>query len=466
LTFEAKKYVVEEGSSIRDALTKIQENAYGMVCISSSSRKGAIIGMATDGDIRRKLLEGGTLDDTINDCFNKKFIWASIHERRVNLIKKLDSHIKYIPILDDEKKLAFIVSKESLPLQEEQEIYIRARAPVRVSFGGGGSDLTHYFVENGGAVINAAVSIYSHATMKVSKDSSITIHSLDLDETLIADNLEEAFSQEGSFGLILALLKVIKPKFGFELYLHSDFPLGSGLGGSATLSAAVLGCFNMLRADRWDQHELAEIAFQAERLHLGIAGGWQDQYAAVFGGVNFLEFGETDNIVQPIRIHPDILMELEESLVLCDTAIAHNSGDIHVDQKETMSSDSIRKRVKENVLLTYEIRNHLLSGKLKNFGSTLNKAWQLKKSFSKMISNKEIDDIYEGALLHGALGGKLLGAGGGGFFMFYVPPFAKHDLLNYLKDKGLSVQPFRFEQNGLQAWTSRINNTGKLFKEN
>ena len=466
LNFQVKKYVVEETSTIRDALTKIQENAYGMICISSvsASTKGEIIGMATDGDIRRNLLAGTTLDDSISICLNREFVWASVHERRVNLLKKLDSHIKYIPILDDKKKLTFIVSRDFLPLQEEQEVYIRARAPVRVSFGGGGSDLTHYFVENGGAVVNAAVSIYSHATMKMSQDSSISIHSLDLGETLTANNLDEALSQEGSFGLVLALLKVIKPKFGFELYLHSDFPLGSGLGGSATVSAVVLGCFNMLRADRWDRHELAEIAFQAERLHLGIAGGWQDQYAAVFGGVNFLEFGPNDNIVQPIRIHQDTLLELEESLILCDTTIAHHSGDIHVDQKETMNSASIRKKVKENVSLTYEIRNYLLSGKLNNFGSTLNKGWQLKKSFSKMISNQAIDDIYEGALQHGALGGKLLGAGGGGFFMFYVPPFEKHNLLLYLEGIGLKVKPFRFEQNGLQTWTSRVNSNDKLFK--
>ena len=221
----------------------------------------------------------------------------------------------------------------------------------------------------------------------------------------------------------------------------------------------------MMRQDRWSRHELAEIAFQAERLYLGIAGGWQDQYAAVFGGFNFLEFDAEQNIVNPIRLQEDTLRELEESLVLCDTGIAHDSGNIHKDQKETTRSESVKEKVRENVSLTYEIRNQLLRGELQEFGKSLNKAWNLKRNFSQLISNKQIDSIYDNALKNGAIGGKLLGAGGGGFFIFYVPPFKKHDLLKHLNSSGLSVRPFRFESEGVQSWTSRISGKNKIFKE-
>ena len=348
-----------------------------------------------------------------------------------------------------------IISRDYLPLDDEKSIYIRARAPVRVSFGGGGSDLTHYFENNPGAVINTAVSIYSHAAMKVRSDSKIIIKSLDLNAELIANDLEDALAKKGDFGLIQSLLHVVQPKYGFELYLNSDFPVGSGLGGSATLSAVILGCFNMLRKDQWNQYELAEIAFQAERLHLGIAGGWQDQYAAVFGGFNFIEFHSKENIVNPIRIHPDIVLELEESLILCDTGISHHSGNIHENQKTTMGSESVREMVKQNVDLTYATRNFLLRGELEKFGESLDKAWQLKRNFSSMISNSHIDSIYEGAIKNGAIGGKLLGAGGGGFFIFFVPPFQKQELISYLNSKKLKIQNFRFEPEGLKAWTSR-----------
>ncbi len=445
--------VVSKGDSIKSALKKISQNQYGMILVGEAS--GKIIGIATDGDIRRALLSGAVLKDDISLCVNYDFIFADIHSPREQLIKRLDGNIKVIPILDEKGKLISVVSKDNFPLNDEKAVYIRSRAPVRVSFGGGGSDVTHYFEGNSGAVINAAISLYCHATMKVRKDSKIIIRSYDLDETFKADNITDAINKKSSFGLIQSLLDVVKPAYGFEMSLNSDFPVGSGLGGSAALSAAILGCFNMLRHDQWNQYEVAEIAFQAERLHQGISGGWQDQYASVFGGFNFIEFNDNENIVNPIRVHPEIALELEECLILCNTGIEHYSGDIHVDQKKAMASREVNEMVKTNVELTYKARNYLLKGELPKFGKCLRRSWELKRNFSKFISNQYIDEIYEGAMTHGATGGKLLGAGGGGFFLFYVPPFEKHQLMTYLKSKKLPTQSFRFESDGLIAWKKR-----------
>lgn len=453
MNFDLDKCIVNENVSIREALKKVDENHYGFIFTQNEDEK--ITGLATDGDIRRGLISGITLNDMISSCTNANFLWASVDSTREQLIKQLDSHIQFIPVLDNSRKLKYIVSNNFLPLSDEQDVYIRSRAPVRMSFGGGGSDLTHYFTSASGAVINAAISIYSHGVMRVRPDSKIIVSSLDLGVTLTAENLDDALSQNGPFALIQSILHVVRPTFGFELLLNSDFPVGSGLGGSATISAVILGCFNKARKDQWSQHELAEIAFQAERLHLGIAGGWQDQYASVFGGFNFIEFHADENIVNPIRVHPDVILELEESLVLCDTGIDHHSGNIHEDQKETMSSAAIKELVKKNVKLSYDIKNYLLKGNLEKFGKSLDTAWQLKRNFSSMISSNHIDTIYNGALENGALGGKLLGAGGGGYFIFYVRPFEKYRLLDYLKSKSLAVQQFRFEPEGLKVWSSR-----------
>ena len=210
---------------------------------------------------------------------------------------------------------------------------------------------------------------------------------------------------------------------------------------------------------------MAEIACEDERLHLGIAGGWQEQYAAVFCGFNFIEFGMDQNVIHPIRLNKEIQMELEESLVLCSTGISHDSGDIHKNQKETMSSELIKIQVGKNVDLAYKTRNLLLRGRLSEFGKCLDSAWKLKRNFSEMISNDRIDSIYDGALKNGAIGGKLLGAGGGGFYIIYVPPFKKFNLIDYLVSQDLEIQPFRFEPEGLQYWASRENKTTKLFKE-
>lgn len=446
-------FLVSEVASLREALGRIETNHHGV--IFTTDRHGAVNGVATDGDIRRKLLAGASLDDPISVCANSDFVSAAPTTPRETLLKQLDSRIRVIPLLTDRGALSGIVSRDQLPLQLEEPVYARARAPVRVSFGGGGSDLTHYFADEGGAVINTTISLYSHATIRVRADERVLIRSRDLGDSLEAPNLRAALTDFGRFGLIQALLKAVHPDFGFELYLHSDFPMSSGLGGSAVVSAAVLGCFNQFRQDQWDPHELAELAFQAERLYLGVAGGWQDQYATVFGGFNFMEFRMDQNVVHPLRIHPDILLELEESLILCDTGTTHDSGNIHEDQRRQMAQEDIRRHVQANVELTYRMRNHLLRGRLLQFGQALHEAWQLKRQFSSMISNPRLDAIYEAAKEHGAVGGKLLGAGGGGFFLFYVPPFNKHALIESLDEAGLRIRPFRFEPEGLRAWTAR-----------
>lgn len=445
--------LVSESASLREALAQIELNHHGIIFATNAD--GAVSGLATDGDIRRKLLLGSTLDELVSSCINPDFVWADQSTPRELLLKQLDSRIRAIPILDGARRLIAVVTRDHIPPQTEGRVYARARAPVRISFGGGGSDLTHYFADDAGAVINTTVSLYSHATLRLRDDSQIIVHSSDLNATLSAIDLADALQQPGPFKLIQALLKVVHPEFGFELYLHSDFPMQSGLGGSAVVSAVVLGCFNQFRQDRWDAHELAELAFQAERMYLGIAGGWQDQYASVFGGFNFMEFRMEQNIVHPLRIHPDTILELEESLVLCDTGTLHDSGDIHEDQRQHLQKKGVREKVQANVELTYEMRNHLLRGRLLQFGEALHEAWQFKRQFSTKISNNRLDQIYETARTNGAIGGKLLGAGGGGFFLFYVTPFRKLELMNCLKSMNLRVQPFRFERDGLQAWTAR-----------
>ena len=328
------KFQILGKANLREALAHIEKNHHGIIFVIDEA--GAVVGVATDGDIRRKLLEDGSLDDSISSCANSNFVWADSSTPREALLKQLDHQIRAIPILNDDKQLINVVSRSNLPILGEERTYARARAPVRVSFGGGGSDLTHYFASEAGAVINATITLYSHATLRLRDDECVEIYSRDLNESLIAENLQDALTRKCNFGLIQAILKVVQPEFGFELYLHSDFPMSSGLGGSAVVSAVILGCFNQFRQDKWNLHELAELAYQAERFYFGIAGGWQDQYATVFGGINFMEFRMEQNIVHPLRIPVDILLELEESLVLCDTGNAHDSGKIHQDQQHHM----------------------------------------------------------------------------------------------------------------------------------
>lgn len=446
-------WVISDGASMREALAKIDSNHHGIVFAVDANN--AVIGLATDGDVRRRLLAGGSLDDPLASCTNTQFISATPSTPREVLLKRLDSEIRVIPILDPSHRLVDIVTHNSLPVSEEGATYSRSRAPVRVSFGGGGSDLTEYFQTERGAVISSTISIYSHATLRKRADQKISIHSTDLGSSLEADGLSEALTQEGPFSLIQALLKAIRPNFGFDLHLSSDFPMNSGLGGSSVVAATILGCFNQFREDKWDRYEISELAYQAERIHMKVLGGWQDQYATVFGGFNFMEFTMEGNRVFPLRIASDVLLELEESLVLCDTNFSHSSHEVHKDQQQRMADGEIREHMRTNVALTDQIRDHLLRGRLVDIGNALDQGWQLKRKFSPRISNSEIDRVYESAKKHGAVGGKLLGAGGGGFFLFYSLPFHRSELLDHLESAGNKVRTFRFDEEGLQSWSVR-----------
>lgn len=251
-------FLIAASATLREALQRIENNHHGMIFITDSS--GAVCSVATDGDIRRHLLGGGTLEDPITKCANPDFVWQNSSTPRELLLKKLDNRIRVIPLLDGEGRLVGLVSRDHLPIQAEGAVYARARAPVRISFGGGGSDLTHYFSSSeGGAVINTTISLYSHATLRIREDEKVIINSLDLGETLKADNLPSALSAEGRFRLIQSLLRAIQPDFGFELFLHSDFPMNSGLGGLPWCPLPSLGVstsFDAINGTRMNSQKL------------------------------------------------------------------------------------------------------------------------------------------------------------------------------------------------------------------
>lgn len=252
-----KNFTIKKTNTIKEALKKIESNSEGIICIVDDSNE--VIGVATDGDIRRKLLEGISLEQPIEICRNESYVYATNEDSREGLLKLLDNGAKAIPVIDKNKKFIKLISRNNLPISEERKNFARSRAPVRISFGGGGSDLTHFFSKSNGAVINATISIYSHAYLKQRNDNRVIIKSRDLDEIIDEDNLEKAIKKSSKLDLIQSIIKLIRPKFGFELEIYSDFPPNSGLGGSSAISAAVLGCFNEFRKDPWDTYELSEL---------------------------------------------------------------------------------------------------------------------------------------------------------------------------------------------------------------
>ena len=445
---------IAETETIEEAFRRLNANMLGILFAQDAN--GRIVGAVTDGDIRRRMLTGTTIQDRVATCINRNFVFARTGGPREQILKLLDQRVHVVPILDGEGRLVDVFSRELFNLSEESEVFARARSPVRISFSGGGTDLTHYFVANdGGAVINATIKMYAHATLRRRNDPSIKIYSHDFRRTIEANSLAE-LGTDGDLALIKSVVRLIKPTYGFELEVSADFPVGSGLGGSAVVTSAIIGCFNEFRGDQWDRHEIAEMAFQAERLMLNIPGGWQDQYATVFGGFNHMEFFSDQNTIVPLRLDPNIIAELEESLVLCYTGSGRDSGANHRDQKaQHETSDAVAAAAKQKEV-TRDIRRHLLRGQLLECGRLIDEAWHAKRKLSSKISSDAIDAIYDFAKQHGAVGGKLLGAGGGGYFLFFVRPFERYQLIAALEQQGHSCSRIMFEENGLRTWKSRF----------
>ncbi|MCR4435359.1 MAG: GHMP kinase [Clostridiales bacterium] len=330
---------------------------------------------------------------------------------------------------------------------------IRAKAPLRISFAGGGTDVPPYCDERGGAVLSATIDKYAYASVLPNLTDIIEVNSLDFD--IVAKyNCAEELDYSGKLSLVKAVLKNLSVSKGCQVYLHSDAPPGSGLGSSSTLVVAMIGAIIEWQNIAMDNYEIAEKAIRIERKELGIAGGYQDQYSACFGGFNFIEFYKDMVVVNPLRI-PDYLMnELEYNLVLCYTGGIRLSANIIEDQIKNYENKDVDSVAAMDELkdIAYAMKSQLLRGNLHNFGRLLHYGWENKKKMSSKITNPKIDELYAEALKAGALGGKLLGAGGGGYLLLYCPNEKKFKVSERMEAMGGQVISWGFDLSGMQKW--------------
>jgi D-glycero-alpha-D-manno-heptose-7-phosphate kinase len=340
---------------------------------------------------------------------------------------------------------------------------IRSKAPLRISFAGGGTDVMPYLAEQGGVILSTTINHYAYTSLKLSPEPSITVKSLDYDMT-VKHNLEEPLPYDGNLDLIKAVInrlhleqEVNQDNKGIEVFLHSDAPPGSGLGSSSTLVVSLIALFRRLHNLPLTHYEIADLAYQIERVDMGIKGGKQDQYAATFGGFNFIEFHKDATIVNPLRIDLDILNELDYNLLLCYTGSTRLSSGIIDSQVQNYikKKPDVLAAMSELKHLTIELKNALLRGKLNYFGSLLHDAWLNKKKMADQISTPLIDELYETAIKNGALGGKITGAGGGGYMFFYCPFGTKRQVAQALEKLGAQVVDFNFDFHGVQTWAVR-----------
>jgi D-glycero-alpha-D-manno-heptose-7-phosphate kinase len=448
-----KPLVVRADQSILDGIEAIERAPVQMALVIDQQDK--LVGILTNGDVRRWLMRGGNPRAGLRDCMNTDFHAESVDAPRERILKLFDLGFNAVPLLDAQGRLVDFATPDFFPPTEESAVLARARAPARISFSGGGTDLTYYFMDHAGVVLHASIALYAHATLIPSNSPEISIYSLDIHREEHYRDLRTLLANENR-SLLSSVVAVIRPAYGFTLHVHSDFPVGSGLGGSSAVTTSIISAFNEFRMDKWSNYEMAELAFQAERLCFGIDGGWQDQYAAAFGGFNLIEFDGHRNTVHSLRLESNVINELEECLILCDTGIKHDSGSIHAIQRSEFLNSDREAELGQMVDLCRHMHHHLIRGELQEFGMRLHDAWELKHGFSTSISGDALDKIYAEARAAGALGGKLLGAGGGGFFLFFARPRQHAAVTAALQSLGCSVRPMRFERNGVLSWRTKI----------
>jgi D-glycero-alpha-D-manno-heptose-7-phosphate kinase len=336
----------------------------------------------------------------------------------------------------------------------------RSKAPLRIGLAGGGTDVSPYSDLYGGAILNATISLYAHATIEPILESKIILQAFDrveIEEFELSNELPLTGHLDllkGVYNKIVADYGAIKG--GFKLSTFVDAPAGSGLGTSSTLVVAIIGAFAEMLRLPLGEYDIAHYAYIIERKYLKLAGGKQDQYAATFGGVNYMEFYSEDKvIVNPLRIKQQYLFELENNLVLYYTSTSRESAKIieqqskNVHSKEEKSIEAMHQLKQQAQMM----KEALLKGRLNDFGDILDYGHQQKRRMAEGISNRLMEEIYDSAKEAGATGGKISGAGGGGFMIFYCPGTTKYKVIKSLEKFGGVNRSYQFVEHGLKTWT-------------
>ena len=337
----------------------------------------------------------------------------------------------------------------------------RSKAPLRLGLAGGGTDVSPYSDLYGGAILNATISLSAYASIEMLNENKIIIEALDRKERQEFEN-NTTLPIDGTLDLLKGVYNRINIEFpfqhkGIKLSTFVDAPAGSGLGTSSTLAVAVLGAFSEMLKLPLGDYDAAHLAYDIERNDLQLAGGRQDQYAATFGGVNFMEFYDNDKvIVNPLRIRSAYLHELENNLLLYFTSTSRESASIIKEQVKNVN-DKNEKSIEAMHQLKEQARmmkESLLKGKLNELGEILDFGFQQKRKMAANISNSNIEELYESAKKAGATGGKISGAGGGGFMIFYCPGNTRHAVKEALLPFGGEVKNYTFTKYGLSTWTA------------
>jgi D-glycero-alpha-D-manno-heptose-7-phosphate kinase len=426
------------------------------------NKNNQCIATITDGDIRRYLSKGGKVDDPIIFPGNKKFHYLdknSTLNKKIREFEKLfsmQSGIYTLPVLNKDKKIAKIINyhdisenyKSSEIVVKKKQSGVVVSVPTRISFVGGGYDFSNYINLKENYILTTTLNKRVFVSASLRKDKHIYINNLSANKKFKISS-KKTIKKD----LISLVLKSAKIDYGVNLEIDSEFTQGSGLGGSSALTIALISALKLLKDKNLNFYKIANEAYRIERIEFGNYGGWQDYFATLFGGFKWLKMNNTDINFDYINLDENIKSQLNYEMLSFKFGNIRSSSFI---QKFNLKNKNLQKNLLKysdiSLKIATEMKKNLINGNLDDFYKLIDKSWHLKKKINQGVSTKQIDKIYQTAIKNGAVGGKLLGAGKSGYFVFFSRRKFHKKITVSLKKLNLKLENLRIENEGIKFW--------------
>jgi D-glycero-alpha-D-manno-heptose-7-phosphate kinase len=441
MTTNFQDLIINEDQPIVDGIAAIERTAAQIALITDGS--GTLVGILTNGDVRRSLVLGLQTSAPVRECMNREFKALRQGSSREDLLRLFALGYNAVPIIDEHRHPVGLDTPDLIPTANLLTVAARASAPLPICLSATEFGPYQSSTSDGIAVLDASLALYAHATVVRTETPEIRLHFEDASQQEQYNSLRELLDSPDK-SLLCVVASVLRPTFGFSMLVRTDLPGYLGLGGETAIAMSVIAAFNELRAEPWSNYQMVRLAHGVERLSHNLPGERRDGYPFIFGGFNLLESGAMRRVVHSIRLDTDIVSELEANLMLCV-----------LPSKPVQPGSSVEAAALEpSYELAMRMRRHLLRGELKDFGTCLHEVWTSHVSAGG-YDNEDVSKVYDAARAHGALGGKLLGSGSLAAFIFFVDPRHRAAVSIRLADLGCALSSIRFDDQGVRSWRTK-----------
>lgn len=457
MALSIKKLIASKNITLLEALKKIKINKKGIIFFHDENN--ALVGCLSDGDMRQHIIESGAKFDSYEmpaSNFMNQSPCHLHHDDPALRQKALDLHTKgykLIPIVDKKMQVKKMIEAGKKWQEKDLREKVMSISPLRCTLSGGGTDLSAYYSEHGGAVISFSIRKYVRCILESSNKIEIVLPDIGYHSKFSSlESLANAAVNDGPEKLALIAVLNSAKKDSFKITLWSDVSVGSGLAGSTSVVAAIVKAFDQRYMFDRKVKDFAEEIFNIERVLFNQLGGWQDQYITSVGGLSFISFGQDGNNITPLKISSQQKEIFENSLYIVDTNLTHDSDKQQESLKKSFKDAEKIKTLNIMKKNTFKLRDKILSDDISDLGKILDENWSLKRKTSELISNKKIDQVYQDLKKFGADGGKLIGSGGGGYFLVFVNIFKSLNFMDHCANKKYQLERVNIDEEGTRAW--------------